>query len=123
MTWKVGAAGLNLLFTQREDIMKYSNIGGQAVMEGVMMRNGEKWAVAVRTADHQITVKTGVYHGVIRNKTLQKFPIIRGVCSFVDSMYLGMKSLMFSADLFAEESEKELEERLKDEKKKAEKKA
>ncbi len=92
-------------------------------MEGVMMRNGEKWAVAVRTADHQITVKTGVYHGVIRNKTLQKLPIIRGVCSFVDSMYLGMKSLMFSADLFAEESEKELEERLQDEKKKAEKKA
>ena len=92
-------------------------------MEGVMMRNGEKWAVAVRTADKQITVKTGVYRGVIKNKTLQKLPIIRGVCSFIDSMYLGMKSLMFSADLFAEESEKELEERLQDEKKKAEKKA
>ena len=103
--------------------MKYSNIGGQAVMEGVMMRNGEKWAVAVRTADKQITVKTGVYRGVIKNKSLQKLPIIRGVCSFIDSMYLGMKSLMFSADLFAEESEKELEERLQDEKKKAEKKA
>ena len=92
-------------------------------MEGVMMRNGEKWAVAVRTADKQITVKTGVYRGVIKNKSLQKLPIIRGVCSFIDSMYLGMKSLMFSADLFAEESEKELEERLQDEKKKAEKKA
>ena len=52
--------------------MKYSNIGGQAVMEGVMMRNGEKWAVAVRTADKQITVKTGVYRGVIKNKSLQK---------------------------------------------------
>lgn len=92
-------------------------------MEGVMMRNGEKWAVAVRTADKQITVKTGVYRGVIKNKSMQKLPIIRGVCSFIDSMYLGMKSLMFSADLFAEESEKELEERLQDEKKKAEKKA
>ena len=92
-------------------------------MEGVMMRNGEKWAVAVRTADKQITVKTGVYRGVIKNKSLQKLPIIRGVCSFIDSMYLGMKSLMFSADLFAEESEKELEERLQDDKKKAEKKA
>ena len=103
--------------------MKYSNIGGQAVMEGVMMRNGEKWAVAVRTADSQITVRTGVYRGVIRSKALQKLPIIRGVCNFIDSMVLGMKSLMFSADLFAEESEKELEERLADEKKKAEKKA
>ncbi len=103
--------------------MKYSNIGGQAVMEGVMMRNSEKWAVAVRTADNQITVRTGVYRGVIRNKTVQKLPIIRGVCSFIDSLYLGMKSLMFSADLFAEESEKELEERLAEEQKKAEKKA
>ena len=92
-------------------------------MEGVMMRNGEKWAVAVRTADSQITVRTGVYRGVIRSKALQKLPIIRGVCNFIDSMVLGMKSLMFSADLFAEESEKELEERLADEKKKAEKKA
>ena len=92
-------------------------------MEGVMMRNGERWAVAVRTADRQITVKTGVYRGVIRNKTAARLPIIRGVCSFIDSLYLGMKSLMFSADLFAEESEKELEERLQDERRKAEKKA
>lgn len=92
-------------------------------MEGVMMRNGEKWAVAVRTADRQITVRTGVYRGVIRSQSVQKIPILRGVCSFIDSMYLGMKSLMFSADLFAEESPKELEERLAEEKKKAEKKA
>ena len=103
--------------------MKYSNIGGQAVMEGVMMRNAEKWAVAVRTADRQITVKTGEYRGVIPWKGVNKTPILRGVCSFIDSLYLGMKTLMFSADLFAEESEKELEERLADEKKKAEKKA
>ena len=87
------------------------------------MRNAEKWAVAVRTADQQITVKTGVYNGVIPWKGIGKVPILRGVCSFIDSLYLGMKTLMFSADLFAEESEKELEERLSDEKKKAEKKA
>ncbi len=92
-------------------------------MEGVMMRNSEKWAVAVRTADDQITVRTGTYQGVIRNKKVQKLPIIRGVCSFIDSLYLGMKALMFSADLFAEESESELEDRLSDELKKAEKKA
>ena len=103
--------------------MNYSNIGGQAVMEGVMMRNAEKWAVAVRTADKQITVKTGIYKGVIPSKGVNKIPILRGVCSFIDSLYLGMKTLMFSADLFAEESEKELEERLSDERKKAQKKA
>lgn len=104
-------------------VMKYSNIGGQAVMEGVMMRNAEKWAVAVRTADNQITVKTGTYKGVIPVKSIARIPILRGVCSFIDSLYLGMKTLMFSADLFAEESEKELEERLQDEQKKADKKA
>lgn len=103
--------------------MKYSNIGGQAVMEGVMMRNGSRWAVAVRTADSQITVRTGNYKGIIRSKAIASVPIIRGVCSFIDSLVLGMKTLMFSADLFAEESGKELEARLADEKKKAEKKA
>ena len=92
-------------------------------MEGVMMRNGGHYAVAVRTADKRITVKTGVYNGVIRNKKIAGIPVIRGMVSFVDSLYLGMKSLMFSADLFAEESEQELEERLKEEKKKAEKNA
>ena len=80
-------------------------------MEGVMMRNGGRYAVAVRTADRRITVKTGLYNGVIRNRKIAGIPIIRGMVSFVDSLYLGMKSLMFSADLFAEESEQELEER------------
>lgn len=101
--------------------MKYSNIGGQAVMEGVMMRNGDRYAVAVRTADNQITVKTDVWHSA--SAKVRKIPIIRGMASFVDSLVLGMRSLMFSADLFTEESEKELEERLAGERKKAEKKA
>lgn len=111
------------LFFDFGGFMKYSNIGGQAVMEGVMMRNSEKYAVAVRSADHSIVVKTGIYHGVIRNQKIARLPIIRGVVSFIDSLYLGMKTLLFSADMFSEESEKELKERLQDEKKKAEKKA
>ena len=103
--------------------MKYLNIGGQAVMEGVMMRNGENYAVAVRTADKEIVVKTDQYHSFIKNKKILTLPIIRGVFNFVDSMVLGMKTLMFSADFFAEETEGELEERLGKEWKKAEKKA
>ncbi len=103
--------------------MKYSNIGGQAVMEGVMMRNGEKYAVAVRTADNEIIVKQEEYHSFIKNKKILSLPIIRGVFSFVDSLVLGMKTLMYSADFFAEETESELEERLDQEQKKAEKKA
>lgn len=102
--------------------MKYSNIGGQAVMEGVMMRNGEKYAVAVRTADGNIVVRQKTYKSLIPAK-VQKMPIIRGAFNFVDSLVLGMSSLMFSAEFFAEESPEELEERLQEEKKKAEKKA
>ena len=110
-----------LLCLTENKLMKYSNIGGQAVMEGVMMRNGALYAVAVRTADNQITVQTGTHHSAAGK--VRKIPIVRGVVAFVDSLVLGMKALMFSADRFAEESEKELEERLAQEQKKAEKKA
>ena len=92
-------------------------------MEGVMMRNGEKYAVAVRTVDKEIVVKTDEYHSLIKNKKILALPIVRGVFSFVDSLVLGMKTLMFSADFFAEETPEELEERLAGEQKKAEKKA
>ena len=92
-------------------------------MEGIMMRNGEKYAVAVRTADKEIVVQTDEYHSFIKNKKILTLPIVRGVFNFVDSMVLGMKTLMFSADFFAEETEGELEDRLGKELKKAEKKA
>lgn len=92
-------------------------------MEGIMMRNGEKYAVAVRTVDKEIVVQTDEYHSFIKNRKILTLPIIRGVFNFVDSMVLGMKTLMFSADFFAEETEGELEERLEKELKKAEKKA
>lgn len=92
-------------------------------MEGVMMRNGENYAVAVRTADQEIVVKTDQYRGMIPSKKIQKLPIVRGIFNFVDSLVLGMKTLMFSADFFAEESEEELKERLEKEEKKARKKA
>lgn len=92
-------------------------------MEGIMMRNGEKYAVAVRTVDKEIVVQKDEYHSFVKNKKILALPIIRGVFNFVDSMVLGMKTLMFSADFFAEETEGELEERLEKELKKAEKKA
>ena len=103
--------------------MKYSNIGGQAVMEGVMMRNGENYAVAVRTADKKIVVEKKTHKPFIRNKNLQKLPLIRGVINFVDSLVLGMSSLMFSAEFFAEETPQEVEDRLAEELKKVQKKA
>lgn len=95
--------------------MKYSGVGGQAVMEGVMMRNGDQYAVAVRKPDHEIEVKVDTYKGPKADSVLRKIPIIRGVISFVDSLYLGMSTLMFSASFFEDEDENQKE---KDPKKK-----
>ena len=92
--------------------MKPSGIGGQAVIEGVMMRNGGKYAVAVRTADGKIVVDSQeINNGRFQKSKFAKLPIIRGVVNFFDSMVLGMKTLMYSASLFAEETEEERNER------------
>lgn len=87
--------------------MKYSGIGGQAVMEGVMMKNGDTYAVAVRKPDQEIVVETSSYSGVVNNKKIKKLPILRGIFSFVESLTLGLKSLTFSASFFEEEEETE----------------
>ncbi len=89
--------------------MKYSGIGGQAVMEGVMMKNGDAYAVAVRKPDQEIVVEISNYSGVVQNKKIKKLPILRGVFSFVESLTLGLKSLTFSASFFEEEEEKDKE--------------
>lgn len=92
--------------------MKYSGIGGQAVMEGIMMKNGAKYAVAVRKPDKEIVVEVSNYSGTVNNKKIRNMPILRGVFSFIESMVLGMKTLTYSASFFEEE-----EEAPKDEKK------
>ena len=91
--------------------MKSSNIGGQAVMEGVMMRNADKYAVAVRKTDGEIVVNTEEYKGIVQNKKIRSLPIIRGVFSFIDSMVLGMSTLTYSASFFMDEEEEEKDEK------------
>lgn len=91
--------------------MKSSNIGGQAVMEGVMMRNADKYAVAVRKTDGEIVVKTEEYKGIVQNKKIRSLPIIQGVFSFIDSMVLGMSTLTYSASFFMDEEEEEKDEK------------
>ena len=104
--------------------MKPSGIGGQAVIEGVMMRNGGKYAVAVRTPGGEIVVDVqDCTSEKIQKYKWAKWPIVRGVINFFDSMVLGMKALMYSASLFAEETDEEREEREKKARKKAQKKA
>lgn len=88
--------------------MRYSGIGGQAVMEGIMMRNQERYAVAVRKPNGKIEIKVSDYKGSVKNKIIKELPIIRGVVSFIDSLYLGMSTLMYSASFFEEEEEKEM---------------
>ncbi len=89
--------------------MKSSNIGGQAVLEGIMMRNGDKYAVAVRKPDQEIEVSVEDYKSVIPWNAGKKIPFIRGIFSFVDSLVLGMKTLTYSASFYEEEEEIEKE--------------
>ena len=89
--------------------VKGSGIGGQAVMEGVMMKNGDRYAVAVRKPDKEIIVKTAESPGFIKGKKFLGLPFIRGVFNFVDSLVLGMKTLTYSAGFFDDEEEEEPE--------------
>lgn len=98
--------------------MRYSGIGGQAVMEGVMMKNQDKYAVAVRKPDHEIVVEVSEYSGIMKDKKIKNMPIFRGVFNFIDSLVLGMKTLTFSASFFEEEAEVEKKEQLSEEKRK-----
>ena len=95
--------------------MKSSNIGGQAVLEGIMMRHGDDYAVAVRKPDGEIFVQKEEYHSVIKWKALTKIPFIRGVFNFIDSMVLGIKTLMFSAEFYEDEEEVKSEKELSEE--------
>ncbi|MCI8968580.1 MAG: DUF1385 domain-containing protein [Lachnospiraceae bacterium] len=84
---------------------QYSGIGGQAVLEGVMMKNSTKYAVAVRKPDGDIDVQVEEYKGVCGDKKFAKLPLIRGVFAFVDSLVLGMRVTMHSASFYEDEEE------------------
>ena len=79
---------------------KMTSIGGQAVIEGIMMRGPEKIAVAVRKPDGEIIIdeQENKIKGGIR-----KIPFIRGIFAFIDSMVIGIKALMFSANFYDED--------------------
>lgn len=83
----------------------YSGVGGQAVLEGVMMKNKDRYAVAVRKPNGEIDVEISNYQGILEENKIKKLPFIRGVFNFVDSLVLGMKALNHSADFYEEEEE------------------
>ena len=85
--------------------LKSSGIGGQAVIEGVMMKNKDQYAVAVRTPDNEIVVDKQEYHSVAEKHPWMRLPLIRGVVTFVESLSIGMKTLTYSASFYEEEEE------------------
>lgn len=87
-----------------------SGIGGQAVLEGVMMRNKDKYAIAVRRSDGSITIEKDTYKGILADSPLKKIPFVRGVFVFIDSMILGMRCTNYSAEIYAEDEVEESSE-------------
>ena len=87
--------------------MKKTSVGGQAVIEGVMMKNGNRCATAVRKPDHKIEVKITNHTSIADQYPFLKLPILRGMVNFVESMVAGMKTLTYSASFFDDEEEEE----------------
>lgn len=85
--------------------MKSSGIGGQAVLEGVMMKNKKNYAVAVRKPDGEIAVEKGEVNSITEKHKMLGLPIIRGVVNFVESLVLGVKMLTSSAEYFEDVEE------------------
>ena len=83
--------------------MKRTSIGGQAVMEGIMMTNMDQYAVAVRKPDHEIEIMHGEYKSLGDRYAICRLPIIRGVVNFGESLYIGMRTLSYSSAFYEEE--------------------
>lgn len=88
----------------------YSGIGGQAVLEGVMMKNNEKYAVAVRKPNGEIAVEVENSRGILHGNKLKELPFVRGIFNFIDSLILGMRCLNFSASFYDEGEESKVGE-------------
>ncbi len=94
--------------------MKPSGIGGQAVLEGIMMKNKEKYSVAVRKPDKEIEVVVNEYKGIAGDSKILNLPFIRGTFNFLDSLIVGIKTLTFSASFYEEEEEDKVGDKVAD---------
>lgn len=89
----------------RKKVRRYSGIGGQAVLEGIMMKNKETYAIAVRKPNGQIELEIEHHQGLLHGNKIKELPFIRGIFNFVDSLMLGTKALNYSASFYEEEEE------------------
>ncbi|EQF22752.1 hypothetical protein QEW_4112 [Clostridioides difficile CD160] len=87
--------------------MSKQAVGGQAVIEGVMMQSKDKRAVAVRKSDGEIALKEDRIKSWVRDKNIDKIPFVRGSFVMIDTMIQGIKSLNFSSEFFMEEAEED----------------
>jgi uncharacterized protein YqhQ len=83
----------------------YSGIGGQALLEGVMMRNHDMVACAVRKPTGEIEVEVDEHHPIGEGTIWTKIPLIRGVLAFIDSMIVGFRSINYSSEIYMEDEE------------------
>ena len=87
---------------------RYSGIGGQAVLEGVMMKNKEKYAGGESVSPTgEIEVEVETYQGLAHGSKIKELPFIRGIFNFLDSLILGTRALNYSASFYEEEDSKE----------------
>ena len=85
--------------------MKPSGIGGQAVIEGIMMRNKDKYSIAVRKPDNEIEVVVKESKLITEKHKWLNYPIIRGIFNFVDSLVTGISTIEYSASFYDDPSE------------------
>lgn len=85
--------------------MKSSGIGGQAVIEGIMMRNKDKYSIAVRKPDNDIEVTVRDCKVLTEKHKWMGYPIIRGVVSFIDSLVTGISTINYSASFYDDPEE------------------
>lgn len=90
--------------------MKRVSVGGQAVLEGVMMKGPDSYALAVRKPDNEIAVKVTEYKSLGERYKILTIPILRGVVNFLESLYIGMKTLMDSSEYIEDEEPSKKEE-------------
>ena len=96
--------------------MKRVSIGGQAVLEGIMMKGPESYALAVRKPDKEIDVQVTPYKSLGEKHKPANLPIVRGVINFIESLYIGMSTLMKSSEYFEDEEEENKSKKTKEEK-------
>lgn len=87
--------------------MKNVDVGGQAIIEGVMMKKQDTYAIAVRKPDKEIILEKRIYKSFSKRNKILGLPIIRGAVAFVESLVMGMKILTYSAEFFEVDGDQE----------------